>query len=394
MAVMPKRLIVCCDGTWKTADQGIAGRPCPTNVTKLALSIATEDSVGVRQCVYYHRGVGTARWERLRGGAFGLGLSRNVLDAYHFLADNYEPDDELYFFGFSRGAFTARSLAGLVRNCGILRRENADRIDEAWTLYRSSADKPSGVASTLFRRAYSHEPRIHFIGVWDTVGALGVPALGPRWLKPIVKRLNHRWEFHDTKLSTRVDGGFHALAIDEKRAAFAPALWHQQPGADGQELKQVWFTGAHCDVGGGYPDASLSDIALLWMVERAREYGLKFVSGAFSSNGPTEMAPDKSIEFKVDPDLMAAPHSSWTKFYRMVSSLDRPIGKAANEDDHYLDGAEYLATTAKKHYAGDPSYRPPELVKYLANSADVQVESVPEAAEPSPATQPAGPSRL
>jgi uncharacterized protein (DUF2235 family) len=120
---MPKRLIVCCDGTWNTADQAIAGRPSPTNVTKLALSIASEDSAGVRQRVYYHSGVGTSRWERLRGGAFGVGLSRNVFDAYHFLIDNYESGDGLYLFGFSRGAFTARSLAGLVRNCGILRRE-------------------------------------------------------------------------------------------------------------------------------------------------------------------------------------------------------------------------------------------------------------------------------
>jgi uncharacterized protein (DUF2235 family) len=123
------------------------------------------DSAGVRQYVYYHSGVGTSRRERPTGGAFGVGLRRNEFDAYHFLIDNYESGDEPYFLGFSRGAFTARSLAGLVRNCGVLRRDNAGRIDQAWALYRSSADKPSGVASTPFRRAYSHEPRIHLIGV-------------------------------------------------------------------------------------------------------------------------------------------------------------------------------------------------------------------------------------
>jgi uncharacterized protein (DUF2235 family) len=378
---MPKRLIVCCDGTWNTADQAIAGRPSPTNVTKLALSIASEDSAGVRQRVYYHSGVGTSRWERLRGGAFGVGLSRNVFDAYHFLIDNYESGDGLYLFGFSRGAFTARSLAGLVRNCGILRRENAGRIDEAWALYRSSAEKPSGVASTLFRGAYSYALRIHFIGVWDTVGALGVPVLGPRWLKPIVTQLNHRWEFHDTKLSTRVDGAFHALAIDERRAAFEPTLWHQQPGADGQEVKQVWFTGVHCDIGGGYPDTSLSDIALLWMADRAREYGLQFLPGAFSPDGPTDMTPGESIDFKVDPDPMTPPHSSWTKLYRLVKPVDRPIGKAADEYGH-LDGLEYLATTAKQHYDGESGYRPPELVQYLANPANVPLEPVPATALP------------
>jgi uncharacterized protein (DUF2235 family) len=380
---MPKRLIVCCDGTWNTADQAKAGQANPTNVTKLALSIADKDSAGTRQCVYYHSGVGTTRRERLTGGAFGVGLGRNVFDAYRFLIDNYESGDWLYLFGFSRGAFTARSLSGLIRSSGILRRENADRIDAAWALYRSAADGPRGVASTLFRRAYSYEPRIHFIGVWDTVGALGIPAMGPRWLKPAVALLNRRYQFHDTKLSTQVNGAFHALAIDEQRAVFAPTMWHQQPGADGQEpkqeLKQVWFTGVHCDIGGGYPDTSLSDIALLWMADRAQEYGLEFRTGAFSPDGPNQMVPGESIDFKIDPRPMTSPHSSWTKFYRMVKPYNRPVGTAAIVQGH-LDGHEYLATSAKKLYDGDLDFRPPELVKYLDNPAGVHLETVPEKA--------------
>ena len=372
---MPKRLIVCCDGTWNTADQAQDGHSCPTNVTKLALAVASEDSAGERQHVYYHRGVGTSRWDRLRGGAFGVGLSRNVLDAYRFLIDNYEPGDVLYFFGFSRGAFTARSTVGMVRNCGVLRRENAGRIDEAWALYRSAADKPSGVASPLFRRAYSHVPRIRFIGVWDTVGGLGIPVLGPRLLKPVVRWLNHRWEFHDTRLSTWVDGAFHALAIDERRAAFEPTLWHQQPGADRQELKQVWFSGVHCDVGGGYTDTSLSDLALLWMVDRARQYGLEFLPGAVSSAGPSQMTPGESVDFKIAPDPMAPPHSSWKGLYQMARPLDRPIGGATAADGR-TDGCEYLATTAKEHVYADPGYRPPQLVQYLAYPASVHLEPV------------------
>ena len=380
---MPKRLVVCCDGTWNTADQARAGHLSPTNVTKLALSIADEDSAGSRQCVYYHSGVGISRRERLSGGAFGVGLSGNVFDAYRFLIDNYESGDWLYLFGFSRGAFTARSLAGLIRNSGILRRENADRIDQAWASYRSAADKPSGVASTLFRQAYSYEPRIHFIGVWDTVGALGIPVLGPRWLKPVMTRLNQRYQFHDTTLSTKVDGAFHALAIDEQRAAFAPTMWHQQPGADRQEpkqeLKQVWFTGVHCDIGGGYLDTSLSDIALLWMADRAQEYGLAFRTGAFNPGGSAQMTPGNSIDFKVDPRPMTRPDSSRTRFYRLVRPFDRPVGTAADAQGQ-LDGREYLATSAKKLYDGDPGFRPPELVKYLANTANVHLETVPEKA--------------
>ena len=118
---MAKRLVVCCDGTWNTPDQKIGTVARPTNVTKLALSISSSDAEGTRQCAYYHPGVGTSRWDHIRGGAFGTGLSANVLDAYQFLIDNYEDGDELWFFGFSRGAYTARSVAGLVRNCGILR---------------------------------------------------------------------------------------------------------------------------------------------------------------------------------------------------------------------------------------------------------------------------------
>jgi Uncharacterized alpha/beta hydrolase domain (DUF2235) len=371
---MTRRLVVCCDGTWNFADQATAGRPSPTNITKIALSVAPEDPAGVEQRVYYHRGVGTARWERLRGGAFGLGLARNVFDAYHFLIDNYDVGDDLFLFGFSRGAYTARSLAGLIRNCGILRRENADRLQDAWELYRNSAEKPSGVASALFRQAYSHDPRIRFLGMFDTVGALGVPAMGPRWLRPLVKRLNHRWEFHDTRLSSRVDGAYQALAIDERREAFEPALWHQSPGVDGQEMKQVWFSGAHSDVGGGYPDGSLSDIALLWMADRAQAYGLRFHPGAFGPDGPPEMTPGTSTLFRVAPNPMARPHDSLTKVYRLMAAVDRPIGKCADSRSRRLDGNEYVASTAKEHFEADSTYRPPQLAEYL--SLDGRLEPV------------------
>lgn len=371
---MPKRLVVCCDGTWNTADQAVAGRPCPTNVTKIALSVAERDGSGTRQRVYYHPGVGTTRWERLSGGAFGVGLSRNVFDAYRFLTDTYEPGDELFFFGFSRGAYTARSLAGLVRNCGVLRPESAGRIRDAWALYRSAGEKPAGVASALFRRAHAHEPRIRFLGVFDTVGALGIPALGPAWLRPLVRCLNRRWEFHDTALSSLVDGAFQALAIDEKRAIFEPALWHRRPGADGQEMRQVWFTGVHCDIGGGYPDTGLSDLALLWMIDRAKEYGLAF--GPIGADGRFAPDPSESADFSVVPDGMAGPHDSWTKAYRLMAPVHRPIGAAADGQSHRLDGNEYVASTASERIEGDPGYRPPALVSYLKDKAGVHLEPV------------------
>jgi uncharacterized protein (DUF2235 family) len=367
---MAKRLVVCCDGTWNFADQ-----PNKTNVTKIALSVHTGPAAGKDQRVYYHSGVGTHWWERLRGGAFGVGLSRNVIDAYRFLVETYEPDDEVFLFGFSRGAFTARSLAGLVRNCGILRQDHAARVKEAWTLYRDRIELPSGVASTLFRHSYAYQTHIHFIGVWDTVGALGIPTLGPRWLEPAVNQFNRRWAFHDTTLSSRVKSAFHALAIDEQRSAFQPTLWHQQPGAaeQGQTLKQVWFAGSHCDVGGGFKETGLSDIALLWMIDQARNCGLEFDERALSAAGPREMKPDENIDFRVQPDPMGDLHHSRTALYRLAKPLHRSIGRAADAEGH-LDSNEFLAVQAKERYDKDPDYRPPELERYFADQGPERLD--------------------
>jgi uncharacterized protein (DUF2235 family) len=369
---MAKRLVVCCDGTWNFADQ-----PSKTNVAKIALSVRPGSVAGKEQRVYYHSGVGTRRRERLSGGAFGVGLSGNVIDAYRFLVETYEPDDELFLFGFSRGAFTARSLAGLLRNCGVLRQDHADRIPEAWALYRDRIERPNGAAATLFRRSYAREAEIHFIGVWDTVGALGIPIPHAVPLQSIANRLNRRWEFHDTQLSSWVRAAFHALAIDEQRSAFGPTLWHQQPGAakQGQELKQVWFAGVHCDVGGGYREHGLSDVTLQWMVDQARRYGLVFDADMISSAGPSVMRPEESIDFRVRPDGSGALHVSRTGLYRLAEPLHRPLGKAVN-DSGEPDGNEYLATPAKARYECTTGYRPPELERYLDDKERIRLEGV------------------
>jgi len=344
---MPKKLIVCCDGTWNTADQ-----PNTTNVFKLAKSLREEDSQGDTQLPYYRQGVGTREWERVRGGAFGMGLSSNVRHAYEFLVEAYEPGDTLYLFGFSRGAFTVRSLAGLVRNSGILRRASDGRMQEAWDLYRNRTEVPTSEASMLFRRSYSYQPGIHFVGVWDTVGTLGIPALGPRF--------NREWGFHDTELSSSVKGAFHALAIDEQRPQFAPTLWHQKSSAarNGQELKQVWFAGVHCDVGGGYESTALSDITLLWMVHQAHRYGLEFETKDLG---------------ELKPDSMGEKNNSRTGFYRLRRRRHRPIGQAADHQGR-LDGCEYLSDTAQKRYDSSAEYRPPNLED--ARRRQVPIESV------------------
>lgn len=359
---MAKRLVVCCDGTWNTPDSKIGTVPRTTNVTKLALSIASTDAEGMRQCTYYHPGVGTSRWDHIRGGAFGAGLSANVLDAYEFLIDNYEDGDELWFFGFSRGAYTARSVAGLVRNCGVLRQQNLDRMHEAYDLYRSRAESPRGTASTLFRHAYSYEPRVRFIGVWDTVGALGIPVPTTRALQKAVATFNHRFAFHDTDLSTQVDGAFHALAIDEKRKAFVPTLWSQQPHAGNQVLEQVWFSGVHSDVGGGYASSGLSDIALLWMMAKAASFGLHVRQPPPTTEHVQDVSPNESAEVTVAPDPLGVVHESRKSFYRLFKPVHRPIGLSRG-------GHELLSSSAATRHAQDPDYAPGNLISYLDSNA-------------------------
>ena len=356
---MSKRLVVCCDGTWNTPDQFNNGEPAPTNVTRLALAVAPQDSADRKQLTFYHQGVGTNRWERIRGGAFGFGLSRNVCDTYRFLVQNFEPGDELFFFGFSRGAFTARSTVGFVRNCGILRPEHVDRVDEAYALYRNRSNRthPRSIAAKLFRRSYSHETRIHFIGVWDTVGALGIPLSGLR----LVNFLNRRWQFHDTELSGSVDAAFQALAVDEKRVAFQPAIWTQPADADHQRLEQVWFAGVHCDVGGGYQDPALAGISLLWMVDRARKCGLVFEADAFAAPSPGDTAPSDTYVFG---DPFGQLHESRMGLYRLLRPYVRSLG--------VIDPAhESVASSAAERHQQMPTYTSPGLVAYLDHAHQV-----------------------
>ena len=334
----------------------------PTNVTKLALGLAPCDRDGNPQLLHYEKGVGTGRFERLRGGALGLGLSRNIRSCYRFLVDSYEPGDELHLFGFSRGAFTARSLAGLVRNSGILRREHADRVDAAYGLYRARRPDahPRGIEARIFRRMYSHdECVIETIGVWDTVGALGIPRRGAH----LIPWLNQRWEFHDTDLSSRVRAAFQALAIDERRGPFEPTLWRQQEDAEDQVLEQVWFAGAHSDVGGGYPDPALAELALLWMVDRVRGYGLELEPDYLR---PASVTPDpeaRTLGREVAPDPLGTLHDSRTGIYRLRPGRDRRM--LAADGSPSVDGRSVAASALHRREAR-ADYRPRPLEDYVA----------------------------
>jgi uncharacterized protein (DUF2235 family) len=208
------------------------------------------------------------------GGVTGAGLDDKIQDVYKFICWNYEPGDEIYLFGFSRGAYTVRSLVGLIRNCGVIKVNNLDLIDQAYKLYRSKSNHPESDAAKEFRRANSYDVfSIKFIGVWDTVGALGVP------FNFFQRRGKSRYSFHDTALSSIIEYAYHALAVDERRSNFVPTLWERSKNkarSFDQVLEQRWFAGVHSNVGGGYPDSGLSDIALKWLFEKAEKVGLSF----------------------------------------------------------------------------------------------------------------------
>jgi len=356
-----KRLALCCDGTWSRADQERHGRPCPTNVVKIAYRIAKRDGA-TPQIVYYDQGVGTGGGlDRLTVGAFGDGLEGNIHDAYRFLVANYETGDEIYLFGFSRGAYTVRSLAGMVRQCGILRREKVENYRSAIELYRSAVH-PDDESARGFRARFAVEgesgQRIRMIGVWDTVGALGIPLRGLRWLT----RRKH--QFHDPELSGIVEHGYHALAIDERRSPFAPSLWAATP-KPGQTVEQVWFCGSHRDVGGGYPETGLSDTALEWMVAKARLVGLGMDDAATAAQ-PTR------------PHPLGRLHRSKKGLYAITPGSDRVIGLAARYpgepgvSPRRSDPTQSLHPSVLQRWAFDPRYRPASLVDYLRRTGDLR----------------------
>lgn len=271
----PKNIIVCCDGTWNRPDQGSKdGKPCPTNVAKLFEAITPFDANGTPQVVHYIPGVGTNFRDRIKGGGFGYGISDNIKSGYKAICSNYEDGDRIFLFGFSRGAYSARSIGGLIDNMGIIRRVNFYLIDEAYRRYRDKSPEwqPGKDKALAFQNKFSWPRKdIHFLGVWDTVGALGAPygvILG--WLFDKIFHCG----FHNTQLNDSTLSAAHALAIDEHRWPFRPTLWTLGKTQPSEMFEERWFPGVHSDVGGGYPGAGLSDIVLDWMAGKACARGL------------------------------------------------------------------------------------------------------------------------
>ncbi len=348
-----KKLIISCDGTWNTQDEKDHDIPTPTNVVRLHNCIAATDARGAAQLKYYHPGVGTegSLLKRIAGGAFGLGIDQNIMGAYRWLAANYADGDEIYVFGFSRGAYTARSLCGFIGAAGLADLSHCQDDGDCWkrvqtaytTIYRVPAAQRPAVTWPSFKpNPATGKLHIRFLGVWDTVGSLGIP--DDLALLNLLDR-SQRWAFHDTTLGTNIDMARHAVAIDEMRASFTPTFWTLADGEtvlndpdDTGRVRQLWFPGVHSDIGGGYTDTRLSDVALKWMIEQAERAGLTFeprmvnqieilphgllhdsLSGAFKTlrtrprNRPTMF--DRSIDYHgsaiardQDPPLTQSPY--------------------------------------------------------------------------------------
>ncbi len=269
-----KHLFVCCDGTWATPEKEIEGILTPTNVVRFFNALADKGTDGNAQLKYYHPGVGTdgGLMDRLVGGGVGIGLGRNIMSAYNWLATHYAAGDCVYLVGFSRGAYTVRCLTGLMSVCGLLdpgglsEKERWTAIERAYKRgYRERKDAANWKdAGWSFRDMAGLD--ICFLGVWDTVGALGIPDhLG------FADLLDHaeRYRFADGTLAKCVTHARHAVAIDEWKASFVPTLWTDW--AQTQDVKELWFPGGHGDVGGGYRETGLSDAALKWMMDELAE---------------------------------------------------------------------------------------------------------------------------
>jgi uncharacterized protein (DUF2235 family) len=423
---MQQKLALCLDGTWNAQDSG-------TNIYHLSNLIVegavTKGGQTWSQLVYYQEGVGTGMLDQVTGGAFGIGLSRNVREAYDWLIEHYCDGDEIYIFGFSRGAFTARSLVGLISKCGLLRRGAPMPPEELWHAYQilgrlcnsrsgmepapSWWERIAGKPKPPFRNIqdlrplepwekgkpvdvkppanraeellvqWSRRVPIHCVGVFDTVGALGLNALAIPWVRDVTA------QFHDARLTTLVTHGFQALAIDEHRASFVHVPWYRETGSgipegkthNGGRIEQRWFVGAHSNVGGGYEDGVLSQHALAWMIQETSALGLDY--RPIGKGDPNPALPfschqcqplqttKKGVEDLADQGPTLRDSFSefaggiWKHFIRakreyrhIAPSPELQNGKMAKSLNETVD------SSVRDFAKADPTYNPPNLWRY------------------------------
>jgi uncharacterized protein (DUF2235 family) len=360
-----KRIAVFLDGTWNTMNDN-------TNVWRLKSLLAPRSKDDLVQLPYYSTGVGTTVGTRFTGGAFGIGLNDEIIHAYEWLIEHFNPDDKLFIFGFSRGAYTARSLSGLISKCGLLIPGAALSVNQLYARYRQASaattlrDLHDGKSSgrtdfDLEERwllRYSQPIDIDFLGVWDTVGALGLPVGN----LPIFGRAD--MQFLNTGIRVSNKRAFHALAIDEHREAFAPTLWtvdydetssepHHRRGLS--QVEQRWFVGSHGNVGGGCLNDPLAQLPLKWMMDRASESGLSF---------RRELEPDVIDSppriFDSYGEFLHGAYKLLTRgrrFYREIGAPSFPSGNSRMRESIN----ETIDDSVFERWRAEPAYRPRNL---------------------------------
>jgi uncharacterized protein (DUF2235 family) len=428
IGVMSKNIVICCDGTGNEISENIS------NVLKLYRVLRKTDKTEPRQVVFYDPGVGTlARpnpWTKLwqdavivLGLATGYGLDDNVLSAYEFLISQYEDGDDIYLFGFSRGAYTVRVLAALIHKVGLLAPQQRNLAGAALTAYKQTnalvdqdaseivqSDVGNGSDESWQAARLSREDRgtqfarivstrwatIRFVGVWDTVASVIVPR-PDRFYIFSLQRLPH------TQRNPSVRVFRQAIAIDERRRMFRLDLWKQPQtfmhnpfsktnNSEPQDIKQVWFAGTHADIGGGYPEreSGLSKFPLLWMIDEATKHGLSVDRRTVNQLAWGLQRQGSPFSY-VAPDIMRDPHDSMGRVWYVLEWMPKadrykewPLSKSLL--GHYIPNAEprlipsgaFVHESVIQRIAAVPNYRPINI------PADYKVvPSSPYAVEPS-----------
>jgi uncharacterized protein (DUF2235 family) len=372
-----KRIVVLIDGTWNkeatTGNTNVATLD-PGNRVVANVFVKPVAANGIAQHVHYHDGVGSEGdfFKKVLGGAIGVGLKGIIKDCYGFVVADYVPGDEIYLIGFSRGAYAARALAGLIGASGIQRQSDADTFEVAWQHYRvapqvraqpatANASDQKAIAdynSLAAKQAFHDTRAVTCVAVWDTVGSYGVPAgFG---LAPVARYVALvRLGFHDTSFGDHVGVGLHAVGVDEHRRPFVPTFWTiakgQQPKG---HVEQTWFTGAHCNVGGGYPDHGLSDVALVWMIARVKALtGLEFNMDAIKAGTQPNIGGavvDSTVGWPLDH---AFPH-----YRKVLSPVAIQHGYVFNSEDptqEHINERVHWSVIAKHQNRTTPPYNPP-----------------------------------
>ena len=376
-----RQLVICCDGT----NNNLTGNSDDTNVVKLVQMLA-QSSADPDQMVFYDPGVGNpgelpgatwadgiSRWaQRVAGLAFGRGVYENMADCYLFLMRHYQPGDQIYIFGFSRGAFTARSVAGLVNQFGVLRPHMESMLPTLiHTYFSDRVLKPVQIAaiakqaSELFANTASRTVEIQFVGVWDTVASVGMwPFSAKITALPTIKGKRF--------LNVR-----QALALDEQRAQFKPRLYVDDNGTyetstkKPATMKQVWFRGAHCDVGGGFVwgQTGISDRALCWLVSEAVQCGLilQYDSVALDSESAVASAFANSLDAQATPPVHSQLYTSPLWALTGMAVRDTQSVALDSGESYTVQPAEHVSVTAYEYrFPQNSVWAKPRSIKGLA----------------------------